>query len=447
MFGSDKELNKWLAHLIKIHPKEISLGLHRIRRVAERLNLSIKNDQVRLKSKVIVVAGTNGKGSVCAILEKILIEAGYSNSIYTSPHILKFEERLRINGKVCTSGEWINAFEMVERARLLTPIEKLTFFESSTLAAFLIVQSKKPEIAIFEVGLGGRLDAVNLLANDCSIITSISLDHQIFLGTRRGQIGWEKAHIARSDTPIIIGDNNPPKELMDFVNKIGAKISRFGVDFDFKANSGQWDWISGKKNRLGLAYPSLRGVHQLVNASVALATLEKISDNFPVSQGDVRKGLATVELPARFQVLPGRPTVILDVAHNPEAAKMLSQNLDKIGFYPKTIAVVGILADKDATEIFRKVYKKIDSWYFVTLNDDSMSSRIRTAHSLSKSLLLLDPSAEFKCFNNPTEAFNAASESVSPNDRIVVFGSFITVAEVWIQAHRLGKLQISNYSE
>ncbi len=439
MFDVNTELGVCLTSLLKGHPQEIDLGLHRVRQVAVRLGLPMENKEVRLDSKVIVVAGTNGKGSVCAMLEKILLEAGYSTSVYSSPHILKFQERLTFDGIFCEDEDWIEAFKLIETARLISPVASLTFFEAATIAAILLVGKKKPEVAIFEVGLGGRLDAVNLLANDCSIITSVSLDHQGFLGSTREQIGWEKAHVARSEKPVVIADVNPPSSLLDLVKTMKSDIIRIGLDFDFNSNPGQWDWLGRYKNRLGLAYPALRGTHQLLNASAALATLECLSFNLPVSQGAVRKGLATVELPGRFQVLPGKPTVILDVAHNPEAAEMLSNNLDKIGFYPNTYAVVGILSDKDAIEILKKTIQKIDFWLFASLDEDIASTRSRSAESLLEALHSVKPDADARCYKNPLDAFNSAACSASSNDRIVVFGSFITVSSVWVNAHALGK--------
>mgnify|MGYP001158501757 FL=1 len=439
MFDINTELGVCLTRLLKSHPQNIVLGLKRIRLVAEKLGLPMEQEEVRLDSKVIVVAGTNGKGSVCAILEQILIEAGYSTSLYSSPHILNFEERLKINGSFLSADDWIEAFENVENARLSSTAESLTFFEAATVAAFFLVNKKKPEIAIFEVGLGGRLDAVNLLANDCSIITSVSLDHQSFLGSCREQIGWEKAHIARRKKPFIIADLAPPNTVITLAKKFEADIVKFGSDFKFYSNDAQWDWMGRKKSRLGLAYPALRGLHQLNNASAALASLECLELDFPISQGAVRKGLAKVELPARFQVLPGKPTVILDVAHNPEAAKMLSNSLDRIGFYPNTYAVVGILSDKDASQILKITAGKIDYWLFATLDENVAGSRSRPAQSLSKKLFSIIPNAEATCYESPLEAFNSAAQMASSNDRIVVFGSFITVSSVWVVAHALGK--------
>ena len=439
MFDINTKLGVCLTNLLKGHPQEISLGLHRIRLVAERLQLPMKKQEVRLNSTVIVVAGTNGKGSVCSMIEKIYIEAGYSTSLYSSPHILKFEERLRFNGDLCNADEWIDAFKKVENARLISPAENLTFFEAATVASFLLVCRKNPDIAIFEVGLGGRLDAVNLLANDCSVMTSVSLDHQSFLGSCIDQIGWEKAHVARTKKPFIISDYDPPKTALQLAKKIGADIVRHGLDFKFYSNDGQWDWIGREKKRLGLAFPALRGTHQLTNASAALATLECLSSQFPISQDAVRKGLAKVELPARFQVLPGKPTVILDVAHNPKSAEMLSESLDKIGFYPNTYAVVGILSDKDVVEILKKTIEKVDAWFFASLDEDLAANRNSTAKSLLDALHIINPEAKAKCFKNPLDAFNSAAQLASSNDRIVVFGSFITVSSIWVQAHALGK--------
>ncbi len=435
MFDVKSDLGSWLEKVFIGHSGEILLGLDRILAVAKHLGLPIINDQVRLNSKVIVVAGTNGKGSVCAMIEKILISAGYKTTLYSSPHILSFNERLRVNGEILRDDEWVKAFEKIEIARLKKPECKLTFFEVSTLAAMLLVENFNPDIGIFEIGLGGRLDAVNLLDNDCSILTSIELDHQNFLGDSRVEIGLEKVHVARPGKPIIISEKNIPTEVLDFINTTKAKLSLIGKDFNYKKNGNQWTWLSKEKKRYGLPIPALRGLHQIINASAAINCIEVLSKDFPVSQGAVRHGLASVELPARFQVLPGKPTIILDVAHNEAAAKMLSTNLDAVGFFPQTIGVVGMLNDKDAVSIFKPLLKKIDVWVFVDLNEKKAGYRSRRSFSLMNSIKSLDKKVKVFCFNEPTDGFNKATELADRQDRIVIFGSFITISSIWNSAH------------
>ena len=434
MFDVKSDLGSWLEKVFIGHSGEIFLGLDRILAVAKNLDLPIINDQVRLKSKIIVVAGTNGKGSVCAMIERIYISAGYKTALYSSPHLLTFNERLRINGEILGDEEWVKSFEKIEVARSKKPDCKLTFFEVSTLAAMLLVEKLNPDIGIFEIGLGGRLDAVNLLDNDCSILTSIDLDHQSFLGNSRAEIGLEKAHVARSNKPFIISEKNIPIEVLDFIKNTKSKLSLVGKDFNFKKNGNQWTWLGKEKKRHGLPLPALRGSHQIINASAAITCIELLSSVFPVSQAAIRHGLASVELPARFQVLPGKPSIILDVAHNEAAAKMLSKNLDAIGFFPQTIAVVGMLNDKDAISIFKPLFKKIDIWIFVDLDEKKAGNRSRTSISLMNSIKVIDDSAKVYCFNQPINGFNKATELADKQDRIIIFGSFITISSIWNSA-------------
>ena len=322
MNDNPSELDKWLTKLLDAHPKQIALGLRRVRSVAERMCLKIVDKQIRLNSKVIIVGGTNGKGSVCAFLENILLSEGYTTTLYTSPHILTFKERLRSNGELLDDSVWIEAFSAVETAKTVVPKKKLTFFEFSTLAAILISNKLDPDVAIFEIGLGGRLDAVNLLDSDCAVLTSIDLDHENFLGNTREKIAWEKVHIARSGKPIVLAEENPPEILHSFCEKIGAKQIRVNRDYYYKQLGNQWSWHGRETTRHALTIPSLLGKHQLRNASAALACVESLSEEFPISQGSMRKALISVQLPGRLQVLAGQPTIVLDVAHNASAGRV-----------------------------------------------------------------------------------------------------------------------------
>jgi dihydrofolate synthase/folylpolyglutamate synthase len=292
----------------------------------------------------IVVAGTNGKGSTCAMLEAILLAGGYRVGCYTSPHLVHFNERARLNGEPASDAQLIAQFEAIEDARLDTP---LTWFEFTTLAILRLFQHTPLDAVVLEVGLGGRLDAVNLIDADCSILTCIDIDHVEFLGDTREQIGWEKAHVFRAGRPAICTDPVPPESVISHAQAIGADLWLFGRDFNYSGDRQQWSYGGRGQRRNSLAYPALRGANQLLNASGVLAVLESVRHTLPVSAQAIRQGFASVELPGRFQVLAGRPTVVLDVAHNPHAAAHLAANLDNMGFFPETYAVIGMLADKD----------------------------------------------------------------------------------------------------
>lgn len=324
-------LDAWLTHLESAHPVGIDMGLTRISQVRDAMELSFA-------CPVITVGGTNGKGSTCAILESILLRAGFTVGCHTSPHLLSFNERARINGEMASDAELLSHFEKVETARasLAEPVS-LTYFEFTTLAIMSLFASRGLDAVIFEVGLGGRLDAVNILDTDCAIITSIDIDHTEYLGDTREKIALEKAGIFRAGKPAICADPVPPQTLIDYADQIGAELWLFGRDFRYEGQAGserqQWSYVGPTLRRSALAYPALRGANQLINTSAALAGLEALRDRLPVSAQDIRLGLANVELPGRFQVLPGKPAVVLDVGHNPHAAAVLSQNLGNMGFF------------------------------------------------------------------------------------------------------------------
>ena len=424
-------LEAWLQKIAQQHPQQIELGLDRIAQVAQAMGFVRSAQGFSLGTVAIVVGGTNGKGSTCAMLESILLAAGFRVATYTSPHLIRFNERLGLNGQPVSDDQFVSAFERVESAQKgIQQGVSLTYFEFTTLAAFDLIRQEQPDVAILEVGLGGRLDAVNLIDSDCAVLTSVDLDHQAFLGDTREAIGWEKAHIARAGKPFICADPMPPQTVLDVVEQIGADLWRIGEDFNFQGDRQQWSWAGRGQRRNAMAYPALRGVNQLLNASAALAALASLRDRIPVTQGDVRQGLALVELAGRFQVLPGQPAVVLDVAHNPHAAGVLAANLDQMGFFPNTYAVVGMLADKDARAVFDRLKDRIDAWYLADLKGEDLVGREQTAESLKAQLFDVIPQAQAQCFSGPVEAFQAAKGAAEPNDRIIVFGSFFTVASV-----------------
>ena len=426
-----KTLADWLEYIERVHPKSIEMGLERLRAVASRLDL-------KLQCKVITVAGTNGKGSTCAMLESILLAAGYKVAAYIKPHLIRFNERARVNGREVRDELLIREFEAVEAARGETA---LTYFEFSTLAILRCFQQADVDIAILEVGMGGRLDAVNLIDADCSIVTAIDIDHAEYLGGTREAIGWEKANVYRAGKPAICSDPSPPESLQAYAKSIGADLWLFGRDFNYSGDRLQWTYGGRSQRRGGLAYPALRGANQLLNASGVLAALEALRDSIHVPAQAVRQGLALVELPGRFQVLAGKPTIVLDVGHNPHAAGHLAQNLDQMGFFPYTWAVLGMMREKDVGAVIRHLKTRIDHWFLT----DQPGARGAKAEELKQALIRegVEPGPEhqIETFASPTEAFDAARGRVAENDRILVFGSFITVGQIMAHLERQGVIR------
>ncbi len=377
---------------------------------------------VRLACPVITVGGTNGKGSTCAMLESILRAAGYRTGLYTSPHLVRYNERVRIAGLEVEDSPLCEAFAAVEQVRGHT---LLTYFEFGTLAALWLLARGKLDAAVLEVGLGGRLDAVNALDADCAVLTSVGIDHVEYLGNDREAIGREKAGIFRAGRPAVIAEPDAPRSVLEAA---GSKLL-VGKDFGYVAETNQWTYWGPGGRRAGLAYPALRGKAQLRNAAAALCALDALA--LPIAMQEIRRGLAEVVLAGRFQVLPGRPQVILDVAHNPQAAKTLEQNLAASGFAPQTIAVCGMLRDKDIAGVLREVAPRITRWHFASLS----GPRAATAEELKKAFLQTGASAPFELHDSPQKAFAAAKERANENDKIVVFGSFLTVGEViaWLK--------------
>jgi dihydrofolate synthase / folylpolyglutamate synthase len=414
------------------------MGLDRVRIVAEKLGINISgaaSGEQQGSGVRIVVAGTNGKGSTCAMLESILLNAGYKVGTYTSPHLVHFNERARINGEPVSDAAFIDQFAAVEAVRGATP---LTYFEFTTLAVLRLFEQSSLDVQILEIGLGGRLDAVNIIDADCAIVTCVDIDHAELLGDTREKIAIEKAHVYRPGKPAICSDPLPPQSLIDHAQAIGADLWKFGRDFNYSGDRQQWSYAGREHRRNSLAYPALRGANQLLNASGVLAALDSLRLLLPVSAGAIRQGFATVELPGRFQVLPGRPAIVIDVAHNPHAMAHLASNLDNMGFFPFTYAVVGMLADKDILGSLAKLVDKVDHWIVCTLSGPRGATAKQLSDALStlgvvddgkeKTITLIEDLAGVG--TAPLQGLALAKARAAEADRILVFGSFLTVAAV-----------------
>lgn len=408
-------LEDWLAHLERLHPKTIELGLDRVRAVQDKLNLFPD-------FPIITVGGTNGKGSTCAFLEAMLLAAGYRVGCYTSPHLIRYNERVRMNGRMLDDAALCTGFAAVEAAR---GEQALTYFEFGTLAAVWTFTQAKLDVGILEVGLGGRLDAVNVFEPEVAIVTTVDLDHQDYLGDTREQIGFEKAGIYRAHKPAICADAAPPASLLQQVQDCGGQLMRIGQDFGTQSATESWTYWGPQGTRAALPFPSMRGAQQIVNAAAAITGLDCLRERLPVAQAHVRNGLLSARLPGRFQVLPGRPLVILDVAHNPQAARILADNLRTQKVSGKTYAVFGMLQDKDIAAVIDAVKGQVDTWIVGSLSGARGAKAAVIEDLLQKNgqnVLHTAPSIE--------EAYRFACRTAGEDDRICVFGSFHTVAEV-----------------
>ncbi len=414
--GADAPLGAWLDYISAQHPAKIALGLDRVREVMGRMGLAPP-------AFALTVGGTNGKGSTCAFLDSILRAAGYRTGLYTSPHLLRYNERVRIDGDEAGDEALARHFARVEAARGDTA---LTYFEFGTLAALAAFEEKRVQVAILEIGLGGRLDAVNVVDAACSIVASVDLDHQSWLGDTREAIGFEKAHIFRTGRPAICGDADPPASLVAHAAAIGADLQVLGRDFRVLARERQWDFEGRRGARRALPMPALHGPWQLANAASALAALDEVAERFPVSLGEVKRGLTGVRLAGRLQVLPGRPAVVLDVAHNPHAARALARGLGEMGYHENTIAVFAMLSDKDIGAVIDAMAARVDRWHVAAVRGERAASVSRMTDLLAGRGL----ASRTRAFASVGLAYEAARREAGPNDRILVFGSFLTVAEV-----------------
>lgn len=412
-------LADWLAYLEGLHPKSIDMGLARVAAVRDRLGL-------RPACPVLVVGGTNGKGSVCAMLSAILHAAGYRVGTYTSPHLLHYNERVMLDMQPVADALLVQAFEQIEAARGDT---SLTYFEFGTLAAVSIFQDAAVDVMVLEVGLGGRLDAVNLFDADVAAVVSIGLDHEAYLGNTREAVATEKAGIFRAGRPAFCADTDPPQTLLDKAGEIGCDLRLLGRDYGFVRNGEgqQWSWWGADGTRRhALPLPALRGAYQLGNAALAIAMLDALKDRLAVPLGAIKRGLLEVEWPARCQVLPGRPVTVLDVAHNPHAAKVLRASLEQMGFHPRTHAVFGMMQDKDIAGVLDELAGLVDVWHLAS----PALPRAAQTGELDRLIAVRMPQALRHAYPDVAAAYRAACEQANEADRILVFGSFYTVAEV-----------------
>ncbi len=421
-----KTLADWLIHLESLHPKGqhgIELGLARVARV----KTALRQEQT---CPLIVVGGTNGKGSTCAYLESVYRSAGYGVGCYTSPHLLAYNERVKFDGAPATDAVLCAAFERVEAARRAAGDVPLTYFEFGTLAAWEVFAERGVQVVILEVGLGGRLDAVNIYDADVAVVTGIALDHTDWLGGTREAIGFEKAGIFRAGRPAVCADPQPPQSLLEHAAAIGADLRLIGRDFGYERLGDGWSFSSRLgESREALPMPALRGNYQLNNASAALVAVDALQERLPVASPALLKGVREARVTGRFQQVHEKPAIVLDVAHNPQAASALAENL-ATGNFRRTIAVVGMLTDKDIKGTLAVLAGKIDLWLLASLD----GPRGAPAKILAEAIEGCgDPAAsngQLECFDAPEAAFRHAARLAGENDRIIVFGSFHTVAAV-----------------
>ena len=416
-----RTLTEWLFYLEQLHPITIEMGLDRVDQVKDRLGLAPD-------FPIITVGGTNGKGSTCAMMESILSCAGYRVGCYTSPHLLRYNERVRISRYEARDEDLCKAFEEVELARVGSAIS-LTYFEFGTLAAMQLFKQSGVDVVILEVGLGGRLDAVNIFEPDCSVLTSIDLDHMDYLGSTREEIGFEKAGIFRGGKAAICSEAEMPASILRQAELIGADLMHIDSEFGYSVQDNQWSYWGPGGNRHALPHPALRGSYQVRNACTCLAALDVVRERLPTNMGDIRQGLLQVELPGRFQILPGLPVTILDVAHNPAAARTLATSLGSMGQYHKTFAIFAMLKDKDIPGVVTALKSVVDVWLVAGID----VSRGASADDLRQVLVsegIVENGVMVIDFPDIGSAYAYACERASENDRICVFGSFYTVSGV-----------------
>ncbi len=418
-----KSLAQWLSYLETIHLTEIDLGLSRISQVAKRLNIDLSFSQV------ITVAGTNGKGTTCAFIENALLANDQTVAVYSSPHIENFNERLRINNIDIDDESLIEAFEKIEQQR---DDISLTYYEYTTLAAFLILMAIKPAVIILEVGLGGRLDATNLIDADIAVITTIDLDHQAYLGNNRESIGFEKAGIIRANRNVVIGDTDCPKSVLEHASGLNATVNLRDNQFFVQekeaavsndSNQPLWKWKFGE-HQVNDLYKPFIPQDNVATALTVLALVENFS--FVFNTQNINALIEKTKVAGRTELITLtnlNSPVLLDVGHNPQAARYLVEYL-KSQNYNKLYAVTGMLKDKDIANTFKPLLTLIEHWYLGSLS----MPRGATADELAEKLSLKEDSVN--CFDNITQAFKMANKNSTATDLILVFGSFHTVAEV-----------------
>lgn len=420
----ERNLEEWLVFQAQVHPQPIDMGLERLSRVLTRLHWK------QPKIPVITVAGTNGKGSVVAYSASILAAAGYRVGVFTSPHLCDYRERIRLHDRLASVDELVSTFEKIEAARAC---DSLTFFEYNSLAALLLFEASNLDAWVLEVGMGGRLDAVNVVDPTVAVVVSIGFDHQEFLGTSLDAIAREKAGIFRARRPAVLGSAHLPESIETVALSVGAMLKRPGIEFAYSRQRGTWHYRGSRWNLPNLNPPALLGDTQYDNAATAVAAVEELLD-LEISAQAVQQGLVSAQLVGRFQMIKpnlGSPTWILDVAHNPDAAKVLAHNLMEYKCAGKSYAICGILTDKDAPGIVAELYACIDAWWFCS----TIGARSCTAAELRERVarLLVTP---VSVSDSVAAACAAVLEVATPQDRILVFGSFHTVGPAldWLNA-------------
>jgi len=423
-----RRLSDWLAWQETLHPNAIDLGLDRLQRTLERLEWQ------RPACPVVTVAGTNGKGSCVALTARILGEAGYRIGTFTSPHLLRYNERIHIDGVEVSDETLMAAFERIDAAR---GADTLTFFEFNAAAALLVFAEAQPDAIVLEVGMGGRLDAVNVVDADVALVSSIDLDHCDWLGHDRETIGREKAGIFRAGRPAIFGARDMPASIRETAERIGANLQQLGRDFDWVRSGERWSWRGRSGEQRDLPAPALHGEIQYDNAAAVLAALGALEPRVRVPRSAIERGLQTVTLPGRFQVVQqGGPRPIewiLDVAHNPAAARTLAAQLAARKGKGSTIAVCGVLSDKDVEGIASELRTSFDRWIIVGLQGaralppDELAGRVRNVGANIEAVA-----------TDVVAGCQAAEALAQPGDRIVVFGSFLTVGPAlgWLYTSR-----------
>jgi len=414
-------LPEWLAWQENLHFTEVDPGLERVGQVWQRLK-----GQTTLPFKIITVAGTNGKGSSVAMLDSILRAAGYRTGCYTSPHLLNYNERITVDGLAYDDGAICQAFEQIDQAR---DAISLTYFEFATLAAMTIFSEQAVDIVILEVGMGGRLDAVNLFDADIALITPISLDHTEWLGHDRDTIGFEKAGIIRANKPVVCSESQPPKSVVDYAEQLNADVSLASVDFNYQLKDRKWHWSNATVSWRNLPHPALIGQYQLQNAAAVLQVIALLNEQgFSISQQQIEQGLIQVELAGRFQQIPGTVMRILDVTHNKQGAMNLAELLRTFPCHGKTVAVLAMLKDKEASAVAEILNPVIDVWHLAGL----AGSRGMTTESLALQLDGVVDSEKVSVFDTVAKAYTQAMVEAEAGDRVLVFGSFYTVESVML---------------
>ena len=411
-------LEEWLEWQEHLHDKKIDLGLERVGAVWRRLYSR------PFPATVITVGGTNGKGSSIAFLNAILLAAGYKTGCFTSPHLLRYNERILVNGVEVDDQLIIQSFDRVDQARNRVP---LTYFEFSALAALDIFSRHCLDVVILEVGLGGRLDAVNILDADAALITTVDIDHTDWLGETREAIGYEKAGIMRAGKPVVYAGEDPPKSLVAHANKLGAQLYLAGKAYSFQQNEKSWQWHGANLIKRPLPFPVLYGRFQLQNAAAVLMLLELLRTVLPVDLQSIKKGLKNSKIQGRFQIISNKPMLILDVAHNPEAARALVLNLKSMYCAGRTFAVFSMLANKDISQVVKIMKPMIDHWFLGELDSLRAASNMMLFEKVMEAGV---SSGKIRLSKNLQSALTVAMAALQKDDRLVVFGSFHTVAEV-----------------